>query len=253
MHMHFPKALHGWREFAKEVGIIVLGVLIALTAEQSVEWLHWQVKVDESEQAIALDLALVSDLASERVAVHHCLDDRLLLLRSAIEASGVRWNTVLPASVDGMPFTFPYSVPTRLWNTQVWDSLVADGTVSHMEPMRERNYALLYNTIRLAFDDNEDEYRMRPTLNVLRDGNVPLSADGKLALIRTVDELRSENDAIYTVSRQILRRIQESGDLPTPADTKRRLSSRYSYAFLCRYAAQDLDRRVASDWFTLHR
>lgn len=37
MHIHLPKALHGWRDFLKEVGIIVLGVLIALGAEQGVE------------------------------------------------------------------------------------------------------------------------------------------------------------------------------------------------------------------------
>jgi hypothetical protein len=149
-----------------------------------------------------------------------------------------------------MAFKFPYSVPTRSWNTQVWDSLVADGTVSHMDPVRERNYALLYHTIRLAFDDNEDEYKLRPTLNVLRDRNLALSADGKLVLIRTVDELRSENDGSYAISRQILRRIQESGALPTLADTKRRLRSPFSYALSCRYANQDLDHRVARDWFT---
>ena len=37
MHVHLPKPLHGWREFTGEVGIIVLGVLIALGAEQVVE------------------------------------------------------------------------------------------------------------------------------------------------------------------------------------------------------------------------
>jgi len=40
MHFHLPKPLHGWREFAGEVGIIVIGVLIALGAEQLVERLH---------------------------------------------------------------------------------------------------------------------------------------------------------------------------------------------------------------------
>ena len=30
MHVPLPKPLHGWREFAGEVGIIVLGVIIAL-------------------------------------------------------------------------------------------------------------------------------------------------------------------------------------------------------------------------------
>ena len=42
MHFHLPKPLHGWREFAGEVGIIVLGVLIALGAEQLVEAAHWR-------------------------------------------------------------------------------------------------------------------------------------------------------------------------------------------------------------------
>ena len=37
MHFHLPKPLHGWREFAGEVGIIVVGVLIALAAEQVVK------------------------------------------------------------------------------------------------------------------------------------------------------------------------------------------------------------------------
>src|SRR3954452_18045178 len=28
MHFHLPKALHGWRELAKEISIIVVGVLL---------------------------------------------------------------------------------------------------------------------------------------------------------------------------------------------------------------------------------
>lgn len=40
MHFHLPKPLHGWRAFAGEVGIIVLGVLIALGAEQLVTIFH---------------------------------------------------------------------------------------------------------------------------------------------------------------------------------------------------------------------
>ena len=33
MYVQLPKPLHGWRQFAGEVGIIVLGVLIALGAQ----------------------------------------------------------------------------------------------------------------------------------------------------------------------------------------------------------------------------
>jgi hypothetical protein len=40
MDIHKPKPWHGWRELAKEVGTIVLGVLIAIGFEQAVEALH---------------------------------------------------------------------------------------------------------------------------------------------------------------------------------------------------------------------
>ena len=51
MHFHLPKPLHGWREFAGEVGIIVLGVLIALSAEQVVEGLHMRSETEAGETA----------------------------------------------------------------------------------------------------------------------------------------------------------------------------------------------------------
>ena len=37
MHFHMPKPLHRWRDFLNEVGIIVLGVTIALGAEALIE------------------------------------------------------------------------------------------------------------------------------------------------------------------------------------------------------------------------
>ncbi len=50
MHIHLPKPLHGWRQFVGEVGIIVIGVLIALGAEQMVESLRWQQKVRSTDE-----------------------------------------------------------------------------------------------------------------------------------------------------------------------------------------------------------
>jgi hypothetical protein len=57
MHFHLPKPLHGWREFAGEVGIIVLGVLIALAAEQVVETVHWRSEAREFRRAVDQEAA----------------------------------------------------------------------------------------------------------------------------------------------------------------------------------------------------
>ena len=49
MHVHLPKPLDGWRAFVGEVGIIVIDVSIALSAEQLVEALHWRNEVASSD------------------------------------------------------------------------------------------------------------------------------------------------------------------------------------------------------------
>jgi hypothetical protein len=62
MDIHKPKPWHGWREFGKELTTIVLGVLIALVAEQAVEWLHHRTEVAEARHA--LDAEVRYDLAA---------------------------------------------------------------------------------------------------------------------------------------------------------------------------------------------
>lgn len=53
MDIHTPKhPAQTPREFLKEVGIIVLGVLLALGAEQTVEWVHWRQQVGITDEAL---------------------------------------------------------------------------------------------------------------------------------------------------------------------------------------------------------
>ena len=78
MEVHHPKgAVSNLRELGKEVGIIVIGVLIALGAEQAVEALHWAHQVDVQRQALKSELLINADWFEERVAVESpCLQGR---------------------------------------------------------------------------------------------------------------------------------------------------------------------------------
>src|SRR5206468_7518840 len=60
MHVHLPKPLHGWRAFVGEVGIIVVGVLIAVGAEKGVECFH------EGDDLAQLRGALRGELGDDR-------------------------------------------------------------------------------------------------------------------------------------------------------------------------------------------
>jgi hypothetical protein len=56
MHIHLPKPLHDWRAFLGEVGVIVLGILIALTLEQLIESIHENRIAGEAREAVKAEV-----------------------------------------------------------------------------------------------------------------------------------------------------------------------------------------------------
>jgi hypothetical protein len=52
MEIHKPKSWRGWSEFVKEIGTIVIGVLIAIGAEQAVEALHHRAQAREMAEKL---------------------------------------------------------------------------------------------------------------------------------------------------------------------------------------------------------
>lgn len=52
---HLPKPLKEWREFAGEVAIIVIGVLIALAAGQVVQSWHWRHRVNDVRDPLGVE------------------------------------------------------------------------------------------------------------------------------------------------------------------------------------------------------
>lgn len=136
MHVHLPKPLHGWREFIGEVGIIVLGVLIALGAEQVIEELHSRNEVKQTREA--LDAELGHNFASfdYRIGIQPCADARLNELQEIIERDG-RGERV-PLKHD---FYSPITMALRF---AIWDTATGDGK-SRMPLKVKLQYAMLYD------------------------------------------------------------------------------------------------------------
>jgi len=127
MHFHLPKPLHGWREFAGEVGIIVLGVLIALAAEQVVETIHMRSETDAVRASMRDELRNDRGRWEVTHAQYPCLIKWLDELQN--------WTKSAPAGAVLKGVRRP-----DLWNAHVstWEMARGSPAVANM-PLTERD------------------------------------------------------------------------------------------------------------------
>ncbi len=149
MHFHLPKPLHGWREFAGEVGIIVVGVLIALAGEQIVESINAQKEVREFRQAANSEMRFNLAAYGDRMEQSACTDRRL----DQLEAWLAEWNAGRrPVLTDRI--TRPTYLSAR---TSVWGSRTAD-LASQLGLEQRVAYARFYDLVGL-FSETVDRER----------------------------------------------------------------------------------------------
>ena len=146
MHFHLPKPLHGWRAFVGEVGIIVVGVLIALSAEQVVERWHWRGEVRETDRRMRDDMGYNLATAAERFAIDPCLRPRLGELRDELLKNDPMWpGSRARFANDLYKSGFPsvYRTPNRPWMQASWLTALNGEVLGHFKPDRVQQFALL--------------------------------------------------------------------------------------------------------------
>jgi hypothetical protein len=149
MHFHLPKPLHGWRDFIGEVGIIVIGVLIALGAEQIVERIVWREQVRQAETSMTQELSDDDGpQAYERLALQPCIIRQLDRAEQALIAERDRHVAFVPTALWTPPF--------HTWDDNAWRAAVSSQATSHMST--ERMYAWS-NPYALTADMNEGAVR----------------------------------------------------------------------------------------------
>jgi hypothetical protein len=112
MYVQLPKPLHGWRAFAGEVGIIVLGVLIALGAEQVIETIRGNAQLAAFRQAVDNELAYDLGSYKQRLMLGPCVRARLAELDHVI-ASDRAGRAIRMHGLSRWPVSF--SLRTSVW------------------------------------------------------------------------------------------------------------------------------------------
>jgi len=136
MQFQLPKPLHGWREFVGEVGIIVLGVLIALGAGEVVENLRHRADARDARAAIQGELEINMARLTSRSAQRPCILHRLGEIQALLDSAATNGSIATPSWV-GRP---------QFWTMQTvrWNAVSQAGRAALLPPKELADYGLMY-------------------------------------------------------------------------------------------------------------
>ncbi len=88
MDIHKPKPVHSWREFLSEIGIVVLGILIALSLEEGLRALHDRDTAREAREAVKDEIRQNLSFMGGRLQTQACIERRLDEIGDLLAAAG---------------------------------------------------------------------------------------------------------------------------------------------------------------------
>jgi len=189
---HKPHPIHGWRDFLKEIGIVVIGVLIALAAGQSVEWLNWREKARVADTRLLADARTVLNHMLERLDIQSCQDRRLVQIKDRLLVSGAMWNGMAPFYMKGPPAGSRYAHPMRTWPRTAWENAVASTAANHLPPDRLADYSKIFDAAQREANDQTNEHEDSSQLNLLG-SNLTLTPDQKILFLLVIERERARN------------------------------------------------------------
>ncbi len=195
MEIHKPKPVHSWRELLTEVGVVVIGVCIALAAEQAVEWFHWHNRVAEARRAIATETATNISYGIRRMRYAPCLEKRLDDLAHIVDEASRTGN--LPPVGDLGDFS------NNVWSTGEWDSLMASQTASHFSHDELAGISYIYVNIERANTRTLQELEAMTRLSTIVGPGRRLDPASEAQLREALSQARWLNRGIVRASSNI--------------------------------------------------
>jgi hypothetical protein len=211
MHLHLPKPLHGWRQFVGEVGIIVIGVLIALGAQQLAEDWSDRQRVERAvaalrEEFAADDLSYISyEVAAPCVYAQIDSIERKLASGSTAPLPLYRDQVY----TDGFVIRFP----TNSFSDSAWHTIESADLMRLLDP----KLAAVGSTYYGRFDNlrhfNLDAISQISALNALS-VMMPSGEEGRLNSIERLEQLREDMFRFELAARQMRSALAGVGMLP---------------------------------------
>lgn len=222
------------RKFAREVGSVVLGVLIALGLGAVATEIGWRIEVTQARRALQAELGVALAVAKERATVAPCVDRRLDTLSDVIaEASRTRRLPPL-GSISG---------PGRPnWGKEAWQSFNEAQTIAHFPSRERQTLSSLYHGLENARTwTAEDSAAWRTLAMMVGPGRV-LDQGTESALYAALSTARYTNQLLKSTGED-LRATMKVGGLPGDYADVDLLPGRYPRRSICDAISTDIPPR----------
>ena len=209
----------GWKAFWSEIIIVVLGVVIALAANEAVQNWSWQNKVRDGEVRLQPDISYLFNVAAEQYVIAPCAEAQLLALSQKLVNSGSAWDPVKVHVDDSINIRWVVRIPARSQMFPVWDSLVADGTATRFPQDRQSIYGFVSSRSIRAQNQSDEANQLGRRLLALGHPMV-LSDDARRYFLVLTEEMRALMAYSALSASQRMTTISEFGTMPSSKDVE---------------------------------
>ncbi|MES2119239.1 MAG: hypothetical protein V4513_01515 [Pseudomonadota bacterium] len=203
MQFQLPKPLNGWRKFAGEVGVIVLGVLMALALQQAVEAWDWKQRADAAIEDMRIEYSGDNGpQAYVRIAIHDCLDARYVALRDAIIA---RNSALTRSALPAIEF------PGRSYDEQSFEGAIAAAIVPHVSASRWQSVRAVYAAVPHLNERAQAERMLLAQLRAVSADAGALDPNARMDALRAIEQLRELNNRMQSSGFWMMQKAKAAG------------------------------------------
>jgi len=210
MTVRFPAPPQGWSALRWEVGVVFVGIALALLAQQLADNLYWRAQAAQAKRNIEAELLQHERDGYERLSVQPCLKGQLKTLADRLSRGSEDWiatpvavnpGASREAAVRAIPSA--YRAPERLWPEEAWQTARSSGALNYLPDAVVANWAEAYGRGRRIYDlqDREAEGAARITALAV-DGR--MDASTRSELLGAIGEIDHDNAYIELAVGQSL-------------------------------------------------
>ena len=215
MRLDWLKPRDGWRTFAGEVGVVVLGVLLALGAQQLAETVNERREAAETRATLTGEIKESLAVLALRRAAQPCIDRRLKELRAIVNEWGRTGS-----------FKTPRWVSQATWfafDTARFDAAQSAGRLALLPGEEQYRFGLVAGSLRTFRELQLRETDAWSTLRMLQSGPETLSASDRTAVRVALQDASTLNHFAQVSVGQTLPQAASFGWRPDMSRVQQRM------------------------------